>query len=143
MVSRTQVKVSQCGSCGESHVVELTELASPKPPWTHWYVCPNTNDPVMASILVRDDRHIEANAKVCNALIEAEVEGNLLAAIFYRRGKHLHLHRICSTFDRDSFKDVIRDLSKDLESEHGPPPKQEMEEAKQLPAQVQLFGEEK
>jgi hypothetical protein len=45
-----------CGRLGGHALVEVNLMVNPQPPFTHWYRCPDTGDPVLMSLLMLDDQ---------------------------------------------------------------------------------------
>jgi hypothetical protein len=55
--SPMEIKIAKCPSCGREHLNRpVTLLATPQPPFTHWYTCPETGDPVSMSLFMVDDQ---------------------------------------------------------------------------------------
>jgi hypothetical protein len=85
--------VLSCYSCGERHEgVTLHAFNKPIEPWTHWYTCPDSGDPVTLSVDGKHAAPVERVRRVVTDIERAAQVGRWLACIFFveegpRRGE--------------------------------------------------------
>lgn len=120
-----------CGSCGGSHTaVAISTLASPKPPWTHYYICPKTQDPCMVTVIQRGSSFVEINRKIVESIIEAESQGSFIVAVFFSKQGRLQLHRHAFNFDVNRGAKQCSDLLlENMENAGKAPPRADLPQA--------------
>jgi len=42
--------VKTCARCGEDHIITFRRFKNPIDRFTHWALCPNTNEPILLEI---------------------------------------------------------------------------------------------
>ncbi len=79
-----RLNIRQCPSCDGSHDdLQVREYSKPQGPFTHWFTCPNSKDPVSLSLLMlTSGEGMELNGAVCQALAEAQLAGRWMIAVF-------------------------------------------------------------
>jgi hypothetical protein len=140
--------IAECPGCGESHEgiqVSSFSVKTAKNPFTHWYTCPTTGDPVCSAVKSIGKHSYEIDPEFMRQIMEAMRSGRFLMALFYvKDGSPPELTRWWKTksFPKDDFGTVMRDLQLDLEKEYGGPlPKAMTTASKQdIKPLVNLFG---
>lgn len=138
-MSRTiETDVRQCYSCGLSHQdVLMREYVRPKPPWTHWYQCPETGEPVDASVVVREGQAVEPDRELCERLSAARDGGGYCLALFTTRANEVTCWFVTREFPRGMLPECQRLLAKHVRDEVGGPPDEgELPHAGELPRLV-------
>jgi hypothetical protein len=146
------VNVVECPSCGGLHeTCYLKSLKTPSPPWTHWFQCPVTKDPVMVTLDTKTTPPEEINNAIVRSLVRAQQSTRYLAAIFRMNEQNIVLERISYQFPTSFEQDgktvphteaLPRLLRTDLEKEAGPPaPIEPLKEATDIPQTIDLFGD--
>lgn len=80
--------VLSCYSCGQQHEnISLHQFSKPNPPWTHWFTCPISGDPVCMTVVLKGETPVEQCRKVIADLDRAMIAGRYLSAIFYMSAK--------------------------------------------------------
>jgi hypothetical protein len=84
-----QLKIVGCRSCGESHdTIGFAELNVPTPPYTHFFSCPVTGDPVMLALLQGPAGGLVAvNTDILRDLVLAQATGKYMVCVFRLDGK--------------------------------------------------------
>lgn len=55
-VAAFRISIQGCARCGESHdVVTMMEFINPPPGYTHWAICPETGEPILAYFVEGND----------------------------------------------------------------------------------------
>ena len=138
------IAIQHCHSCDGRHEdLEVREYATEqRGPWTHWYSCPRSGDPVPLALVSTPQGTAEVNHEIVEALLQAQQDGAYMVCVFRHDGTLLHLQRRTENFRHDWFAAAARLLKEDLEGETGPPPAAELPEAPELLPRVNLFAEE-
>ena len=143
-MSDTRITIESCSVCGKRHKgVELRELSQKRTPWTHFYTCPETSDPVLTYLATRDDgTFITPHQDLIDSMVDAEKVGNIMGIVFRRKGGKIEMQRVTKNFDREDFGKCL-DMFKDYIDEHGMPQKKELPEAEPPRPAVNLFTKPK
>lgn len=138
--------VRHCPVCDGIHNgVPVTAFAKQTPPWTHWFTCPTTGDPVpLTLVMMSADRGIEINNVLIRALVHAQSTNAYMVAIFRVDDGQIKLDRTTHNFPTGDFVNCVTLLRQDLDRELGPP-------QQTIPLQpsvnpnpvINLFGEQK
>lgn len=164
-----RVAVPRCPRCGKPHYgTRAAAYRKPSPPWTHWFICPETHEPVslyvavdgsddgrsagagaigaaMSRSVVAHPRGLEIDRTVIEHMFDAQASGQWLAAVFYVQGGRLQMHRRTANFPREDLMRAVDLLRDNLAGEVGPPPLKELPAAvgdgEQIEPVVKLFGE--
>lgn len=77
--------ISKCGACDGSHEhLTIMEYARQPGPFSHWFVCPNTGDPVNVTLgTLPSGEGLEFNGAVIQDLAKAQMAGRYMAIICY------------------------------------------------------------
>ncbi len=78
------VRVPKCASCGKEHDgVEVKALATPQKPFTHWFTCPETGDPVpMALLMVDDQTAVAVHSQILQGVMRCLLARRYMMAFF-------------------------------------------------------------
>ncbi len=138
-----QINVRKCGSCDGPHErVEVHEYVKDQAPYTHWYTCPKTTDPVPTALLHRGDNKVhEPNLAILKQLVEAEASGEYLVAICFVSKGRLEFRRTTVEFPTAYFTEAVRLLDEDLSKESGPPQKVELVTAEPAGPKINVFND--
>ena len=84
-VGEQALNIRQCPSCDGSHDGLLVkEFSRPSGPFTHWFLCPNTKEPVSISLaMLKAGEGMELSGPVCQALAEAQLSGRYMVAVWH------------------------------------------------------------
>lgn len=52
------IDVSDCARCGQDHTLSFDKLTQPSQEWSHWAMCPATEEPVWLASFTGQDKHI-------------------------------------------------------------------------------------
>jgi hypothetical protein len=133
-----KLNIVQCGACDNRHDgIAVNEYGRAPKPFTHWYQCPNTGDPVpIALAMMQAGGAMELRGPVCQALAKAQVAGRFLSAIFWHDtdGKlwMSYFEEKFPTgdyFETKNQKGVLGMLKEQLEKNVGAISQQEMQQA--------------
>ena len=82
-VRQQNLSIRQCSACDGSHEeIKVTEYSRPAGPFTHWFMCPTTLDPVNLSLLaLRSGEGLELNGALCQFLATAQIAGRYCVAV--------------------------------------------------------------
>ena len=135
-----KLNVTQCAACDGPHEsLDVQSFKRLTPPWTHWFMCPSTNDPVPLCLVMKDaEQGIEVSSTIVSKLIQAQVTGSYLVAIVRRNDDKLQLDRVTHNFPTNDFAGAVKLLDDDLTKEVGPPEAGTMQQARPAPL-VNLF----
>lgn len=79
-----KLPIEKCPSCGMAHEEEVKRYSRANSPFTHWFQCPETGDPVSMSLVLDDDgQPLQLSDEVITKLISAQRTGRYLVSIFY------------------------------------------------------------
>lgn len=130
--------VTRCAACDNRHDnMEMNDYARAPKPFTHWYKCPNTGDPVPVSlVMLKTGEGMELNGPVCQSLAAAQACGRFLVAIFW----HNENGMLTMAFNEEKFptgdyfetkehKGVLGMLREQFERNVGTPEQREMQAA--------------
>lgn len=78
------LSIVNCYACDARHDgVEFHEYKTPNPPYTHWFICPRTNDPVMLTMVMNTaGDFVELHNAILRHLLIAQAAGQFLVAVF-------------------------------------------------------------
>lgn len=138
-LSGQTINIQECGGCGGRHEgLAVQEFSTPRLPWTHWFTCPTTKDPVSVSIIQEGDAQYAVDDDVVEQLCKATSTGRMLVGIFsVSEGKVAMWRHMTEGFPYVDLQRCVSMFSEDL-AKLGPPPAAEMETAP-LPPSVDLF----
>jgi hypothetical protein len=142
-----------CYSCDSNHQdVDLHDYDGQRPdPYTHWFKCPKTGDPVGVCVRVFNGIETALNDKLVTELLKMQQCGRgFLVAFITPQAPGPHgepnvlVDRIAEKFPHDHFPAAIETFKANLMQEVGPPKDKPMEIAPPLPDRdeplAQLFG---
>jgi hypothetical protein len=79
-----RINVASCPSCEQSHeYIEIKSCKGNSEPWTHWYTCPNTRDPVMLVVVVENGKATVLRPDFLKAAVEAQQSNRYLFGVFW------------------------------------------------------------
>lgn len=137
-----EVTVSQCPSCKSHHgTTPVTRYLEERHPWTHYFSCPTTGEPVNVSVVF--DEHgkiINLNSDLMQWIVEASRDGVYLASIWHLKNGLPVMRRQTKQFPTAHFQECWRQLQDNLSTEIGPPPQQPMQRAPDPEPVANLFG---
>ena len=140
-VGAATIDIHVCESCGQQHEgVQLHPYRKQQPPFTHWYGCPETTDPVALTVMVHNGTNVQLHSRIMRDILQAQLHGRmmvLVASIPADGGRQI-MHRHCMNYDIHRTKEATDWLHGELQKDQGVLPKPA---APLRPAQnVQLFG---
>ena len=138
--------VRHCPVCDAIHNgVPVHAFTKQTPPWTHWYACPTTGDPVpLTLVMMSTDRGIEINNVLIRALVRAQSTNAYMVAVYRVEDGQIKLDRTTHNFPTGDFVNCVTLLRQDLDRETGPPQQSIPLQAAVNPNPViNLFGEPK
>lgn len=138
--------VRHCPVCDGMHNgLPVTAFAKQTPPWTHWFTCPTTGDPVpLTLVMMSPDRGIEINNVLIRALVHAQSTNAYMVAIFRVEDGQIKLDRTTHNFPTGDFVNCVTLLRQDLDREMGPPQQTiPLQPAVNPNPVINLFGEPK
>ncbi len=123
-VGDRKINVENCGSCDGPHQeLPILQYKRQAGHFTHWYICPTTNDPV--GIALYSDQGggaVGLKDDILLKLVEAQAAGPFLVAIWYIDAEGiLQLFRMAHRFPLDNFEKCHQQLRDNLRAESGPP----------------------
>lgn len=109
-----------CHSCGQAHA-DLTAKPFEKAnlPWTHWYLCPVTGEPVSLAVDVEKDRPVEVNHRIMRDVVQAQATGEMMFVTFRIVNGTVHYERHTSNFPRNKLVEAADLFAKDMAKEAG------------------------
>lgn len=76
--------IEKCPSCKGQHELEIKRYHRRNSPYTHWFQCPETDDPVSMSLVLDDSgRPMQLSNEIIKQLIAAHRTGRYLVTIFH------------------------------------------------------------
>ncbi len=81
-VKETLVPIEKCPSCRGKHELPINAY-SKQEPWTHWYCCPDTGDPVNLTLLLDDKEPLQLQGDLMRQIVLAHRTGQFFVAIFH------------------------------------------------------------
>lgn len=137
-----KLNVTNCPSCDAPHQdLEISSFNKHTPPWTHWFTCPSTGDPVPLTLVMVDPKSgIEVNNVIIRNLVHAQQRGAYMVSIFRIEDGQVKLDRTTFNFPTGDFVNCISLLKADLEREIGPPQAVPLKDADDQAPLVNLFG---
>lgn len=137
------LQVHHCGSCDGIHEnVPVHPYAKTTPPYTHWFICPTTRDPVPLTLVMMDGkRGIEINNAIIHALVQAQKTNAYMVVIYRVEDGLVKLSRTTQNFPTGDFDNSVKALKQDLDKEMGVPAEMPMREAPKPTPMVNLFGQ--
>lgn len=80
-----RVNINHCGGCDGSHEdIQVNEYARPQGPFTHWFTCPATADPVSLSLgMLKGGAGLEFSGPVIQELAKAQMAGRYMVIVCY------------------------------------------------------------
>jgi hypothetical protein len=124
------MNIGQCYACkGRHDNIPLHEYRTISPPYTHWYTCPKTNDPVPCTFLVRNGVNLQVNEDILTKLAQAQQTGKYLVIIAREEDNKIHYERIAENMHSKWFMNIAKQTADDMEKSSGPPPAAEMPQA--------------
>lgn len=145
-MTNLSLETVNCSACdGHHYDTSCHEYKTPKPPATHWYICPTTNDPVdIAVVAIDKNKNIVLAAEVVAMLARALASDAWLVCVWnlHDGGKSIHFSRKAHQFPLSEFPVALNQLRDDLRAnEHvdvdGPQP---MQRAQRPAPTIDLFG---
>lgn len=124
--SNERASIGNCYACDARHEgIALHEYKTPNPPWTHWFTCPNTGDPVPVTLVQSRGLAIEIHNAILRRVMQAQASGSFMVAIFRREPKEptgytIFLNRETHRFPNDDYEAVIEQFANNLRDELGP-----------------------
>ena len=142
-----EIAIQDCPSCHGPH-----KGLAPKPystdgggPFTHWYSCNRTGDPVPLALVSTPTGNHEVNQDLLTQLVAAQRVGAYMVVIVTAapdgKGRKLELRKNTVNFPVADYEAVLRLLRQNMEEETGPPPAQEMPAAPPELPSVNLFDD--
>jgi len=78
------VSIRMCGACGSRHdKVQVVDFVRKNPPWTHWYGCPETGDPVPICIKMHGPNVVEVSNRLTDIMVRAEAAGSFMFMVWF------------------------------------------------------------
>lgn len=79
------INIHNCGACDGSHeCLQVNEYARPLAPFTHWFMCPNTHDPVNLTLgMMKSGEGLEFHAGIIQDLAKAQIAGRYMVIVCY------------------------------------------------------------
>jgi len=85
MIEEKTIDLLECFSCGSKHEkIPLHEYNLPNPPWTHYFTCPTSGDPVSIATAEVAGKPTIIHQDVANFLAVAKRAGHYLVAVFHK-----------------------------------------------------------
>jgi len=85
MTEEKTIDLLECFSCGSKHEkIPLHEYNLPNPPWTHYFTCPTSGDPVSIATAEVAGKPTIIHQDVANFLSVAKRAGHYLVAVFHK-----------------------------------------------------------
>ncbi len=81
-VKETLVPIEKCPSCRGKHELPINTY-SKQEPWTHWYCCPETGDPVSLTVLLDDTEPLQLQGDLMRRIVDAHRTSQFFVAIFH------------------------------------------------------------
>ena len=138
-----RINVRKCGSCDGAHQsIEIKDFKKSHAPYTHYYFCPTTSDPVCTTLLCRDGDNSkvhEPNMQIVKHLVEAEAAGEYMVAVYRVDRGVLKLHRTSVEFPTSMFEAAVKLLDQNLTEEAGPPQQVDLVAAKPAGPRINVF----
>lgn len=142
-----EVAVQDCPSCHGPH-----KGLQPRPystevggPFTHWYACERTGDPVPLALVSTPSGNHEVNQQLLSQLLDAQRAGAYMVVIVVSepegKGRKLRLLKNTVNFPVADYEQVLRLLRQNMDEETGPPPAAEMPAAPDKLPSVNLFDD--
>lgn len=114
-MSETKLTISQCKSCRQSHeLITLSPLAVEQEPYTHWFRCPVTDDPVLTTVKPINGEHVLMNPDIMHYLGVAHSYGRYIVAIAHLvPPKTLTVSFVTQNYPNADFEPFLRKLRED------------------------------
>ena len=81
-VKETLVPIEKCPSCSGKHELPISAY-SKQEPWTHWYCCPETGDPVNLTLLLDDKEPLQLNGDLMQWIVKAHRSAKYFIAVMH------------------------------------------------------------
>lgn len=141
-----KLSIVNCHACDARHDgIPFHEYKTPNPPYTHWFLCPRTGDPVMVALVQNSaGDFVELHNNVLRHLLIAQAAGQFLVAVFRIEDNKVKLAWVKHRFPNaditaDDGKKIGNMLNADLIRDLGPlMPSGPLKEAK--PQQRKTLG---
>lgn len=123
-----RVAVPHCPRCSHAHYgIQVNEYTHSSPPWTHWFICPELNEPVSLYVVTDGSgAGLEIDRQIVEQMFDAQAAGQWMSAIFYVKSGRLLMHRRTAGFPRGDLAAAVDMLRDNLQEEIGPPPLMEL-----------------
>lgn len=123
LVGGATIQIRMCYSCNGQHdELPVTEYHRPNPPFTHWYTCPITNDPVPLTLVVCNNIQHELHHRIMQEVFERQGKP-FMFAMFYPNldgGVTVNVHP--SDFPNTGWLQALAAFEKNMRSRVPPPP---------------------
>lgn len=114
-----KLAIHHCGGCDGSHEdIQVIEYARPQGPFTHWFNCPATADPVSLSLgMLKSGAGLEFSGPVLQELAKAQIAGRYMVIICYVHAEPGPDGKLGLTLTRHGHKFPAGDVYQSKESE--------------------------
>lgn len=122
LVGGATIQIRMCYSCNGQHDdLDVRPYHRPNPPFTHWYTCPVTDDPVPLSLVVCNNVQHELHHKLMQEVFERQGKP-FMFAMFYPTldGVTVNVHP--SDFPNGAWLQALAAFEKNMRSRVPPPP---------------------
>ena len=76
------VPIEKCPSCSGKHELPINTY-SRQEPWTHWFICPDSGDPVNLTLLLDDKEPLQLHGELMQHIVKAHHSGEYFVAVFH------------------------------------------------------------
>jgi len=138
------ITIKNCGACDGTHEgVKVNEFTRPSGPFTHWFTCPNLQDPVNITLgLLSNGEGLQLDGPILQTLARAQLCGMYMVIVCeidpsqdHKMTLTRHTHKFPSgdVYQTKSNLGFMGLLKENLEQEFGPAQPVEMKEVRPQP----------
>jgi hypothetical protein len=121
MSNELAIRIAECYSCGGLHEgVLLNDFKTSRAPYTHWFSCPTTEDPVPLVVSCGEDGGpVEISPELLHPVREAARHGRYFMMMCYitdepESQEPVKLHQLSKDFPSDLYESSIRWTEREL-----------------------------
>ena len=117
VVGTALIQVRMCYSCNGQHdALDCEAYHRPNPPFTHWYTCPVTRDPVPVTLVACNNVQHELHNRVMQDVFERQGQPCLFATFYVNREGGVTVNTHTVDWPHTKLAETLEAMRKNIES---------------------------
>jgi hypothetical protein len=123
MIGGATIQIRMCYSCNGQHDdLEVKQYHRENPPFTHWYECPITHDPVPLTLVVCNNIQHELHGRVMRDVFERQGQPAMFATFFINKEGGVTVNTHTNEWPAAKLDETLAAIHKDITRRKPPPP---------------------